>query len=180
MKKHHPRNLGDRLLQELEALRAELSRHACDTGQISIGPREACDVRERVARVDDERCGLYVCGDDSRRPRAHGEQDIDRNLHEVRGQPRHPVVSAIRESLLEDEVLPFDVTLFRQANPKNIEMGTLRTRTTNLQPTNPPHSGGPLRLDHGRYSEQAYAESENNREPDPPHPAPPSGWLRGV
>ncbi len=38
---------------------------------------------ERVARVDDERCSLYGSGDDARRPRAHGEQQIDRYLHEA-------------------------------------------------------------------------------------------------
>jgi hypothetical protein len=37
MKKHHPRGLGNRLLEEFEALRAEPCRHACHTCQISTG-----------------------------------------------------------------------------------------------------------------------------------------------
>jgi hypothetical protein len=68
MEKHHPRGLGNRLLEEFEALRAELRRHACNTCQISTGPSEACDVLERIAQVDDEQCSLHGSGDDSRRP----------------------------------------------------------------------------------------------------------------
>ena len=117
MKKHHPRDVGDQLLEELEALRAELRRHAGHTRQISTGPGEARDVLERVARVDDERCRLHGSGDDPPRPRAHGEQNVDRNLHEVGGQSRHPVVSAICESLLDDEVLPLDVAFVPPAEP---------------------------------------------------------------
>src|SRR5258706_16449726 len=72
---------------------------------------------------------------------------------------------AIRESLLYDEVLPFDVALFRQASPENIEMGAPRTGATDLQPADARYPGSPLRLQ-GRYGEQAYAESKNRR-PDP-------------
>jgi len=68
-----------------EALRAELGRHACNTCHISIRPSEACDVLEGVARVDNNRCSLNGSGDDPPCPRAHDEQNIDRNLHEVTG-----------------------------------------------------------------------------------------------
>jgi hypothetical protein len=72
-------------VEEFKALWAELRCHACNTCQISTAPSEACDVLEWVARVDDKRCGLHGFSDDSRRPRAHGEQNIDRHLHEFGG-----------------------------------------------------------------------------------------------
>ena len=69
MKKHNPRDLGSRVVEEFEALRAELGRHACNTCQISTTPSEACDVLERVARVDDarEEHRGWVSGDCSKR-----------------------------------------------------------------------------------------------------------------
>ena len=70
-----------------------------------------------------------------------------RKLHEVSGQPRHPVVSAICESLLDDEVLPLDVALLRQASPENIEMRASRTGATDLQPADARYPGSPLRLE---------------------------------
>ena len=96
-------------MDKLEALRHHLRRHACDTSKISAGPSEVFYVQERVARVDDERCGLHSLGGDSRCPRAHGEYDVDWNLHQVGGQSRHPVVLAICKSLLDDEIFSFDV-----------------------------------------------------------------------
>jgi len=68
-------------VEEFEALWHHLRRHACDACEISIGPSEVFYVQERVARVDDERCGLHGLGGDSRRPRAHGEYNVDWNLH---------------------------------------------------------------------------------------------------
>jgi hypothetical protein len=66
-------------------------------------------VQERIARVDDKWCGLHGLGGTSRRSRAHREYDIDWSLRELGGQTRYPVVSAIRKSLFNDEVLAFDI-----------------------------------------------------------------------
>src|SRR5215470_1255225 len=96
-------------MEEFKTLRAELRRHACNTCQIFTAPSEACDVLEWVARVNDKRCGLHGFSHDSRCPRAQGEQNIDRHLDEFSRQPRYPIVSAIGESLLDNEVLPLDV-----------------------------------------------------------------------
>jgi hypothetical protein len=159
LKKHDPRDLGNRLLEELEALRAELRGHAGHTGQISTGPSEARDVLEWIARIDDERCGLDRCRDDARRPRAHGEQHVDRSLHELGGQPGQAVVSAIGESLLQDEVLSLDVALFRQACPEDIEMGAPKPWAADLQPAHARYPGSPWRLDPRRPGEQAHDQS---------------------
>ena len=124
-------------------------------------------MQERVARVDDERCGLHrLCGD-ARCPRAHGEYNVDWNLHEVHGQPRHPAVLAICKSLLDDEVLPLRVAQFSKVSPENIEMRASGTRGTDLQPTDALYPGSFLRLERGRHSEQTYAKTKNNRRPDP-------------
>src|SRR2546425_5439144 len=45
-------------------------------------------------------------------------------------------------------------------------MGAPRTGATDLQPADARYPGSPLRLEQGRYGEQAYAESKN-RHPDP-------------
>src|SRR5438876_11180481 len=45
-------------------------------------------------------------------------------------------------------------------------MGAPRTGATDLQPADARYPGSPLRLEHGWYGEQAYAESKN-RHPDP-------------
>src|SRR2546430_2049925 len=45
-------------------------------------------------------------------------------------------------------------------------MGAPRTGNTDLQPADARYPGSPLRLEHSRYGEQAYAESKN-RYPDP-------------
>jgi hypothetical protein len=95
-----------------------------------------------------------------------GEQNVDRNLHELSGQPRHPVISAICESLLEDEVLSLDVALFREASAENIEMGAPRTGATDLQPADARNPDRSLCLERGLHGEQVYAEGKN-RHPDP-------------
>ena len=123
-------------MDEFEALRHHLRRHACDTSEVSTGSSEIFYVQERVARVNDERCCLLtVWAAISRCPRAHGEYNIDWNLHEVGGQPRHPVVLAICKSLLDDEVLPLRVAQFSKVSPENFEMRALGTGRTDLQPT---------------------------------------------
>src|SRR5262249_37743852 len=76
------------------------------------------------------------------------------------------VVSAICESLLEHEVLPLDMPLFREASPEDIEMGAPRTGATDLQPTDARCSSSLLRLRQGRRGKQAHAESKN-RQSDP-------------
>src|SRR2546427_8864676 len=45
-------------------------------------------------------------------------------------------------------------------------MGAPRAGATDLQPADARYPGSPLRLEQGRYGEQAYAESKN-RHPDP-------------
>jgi len=90
---------------------------------------------ERVTGVHDERCSFHGFSDDTRRPRAHGEQNIDRHLHEFSGQARHQLVSAVRKSLLDDEILSLNVAQLREPSPENIEVRALRTGTTDLQPT---------------------------------------------
>ena len=89
-----------------------------------------------------------------RRPRAHSEYNIDWNLHEVGGQPRHPVVLAICKSLLDDEVLPLRVAQFSKVSPENFEMRALGTGRTDLQPAYAFHPGSLLRVERGRYSKQ--------------------------
>jgi hypothetical protein len=70
------------------------------------------------------------------RPRAHREQNIDRHPHKFSGQSRHQVVSAIRESLLDDEILPLHVAEFREASPENVEVGRREAGPqTSSQPT---------------------------------------------
>src|SRR5215510_10188997 len=65
MQEHHPRGLGNRFVEELEALRAELRRHAGNTCQISKTPSDTCDVLEWVARVDNKRCTLHRFSDNA-------------------------------------------------------------------------------------------------------------------
>src|SRR5262245_12266021 len=102
------------------------------TPHISLMPSKVCDGRERIARVgNDWRC-LHSCGDNSRRPRAGGDQNVDRDLHEFGTQRRHLLISAICKALLDDEVLALHVALFGQASPENIETGTPRTWSTYL------------------------------------------------
>jgi hypothetical protein len=86
-------------------------------------------------------------GGDSRCPRAHGEYYVDWNLHEVDGQPSHPVVLAICKSLLDDDVPSLRVTQFSKVSPENIEMGALRTGATDLQPTYSLYPGSLLSLE---------------------------------
>jgi hypothetical protein len=84
----------------------------------------------------------------------HREWHVDRNLHEVSGQSRHPVASTLCESLLDDEVLALDVASICEASSENIEMGPPRAGAAGLQPAGVRYPGSLLRL-RGRYGEQA-------------------------
>jgi hypothetical protein len=164
-------------VEEFEALWHHLRRHARNTCEVSTGPSEIFYMQERVARVDDERCGLHGLGGASRCPRAHGEYNVDWNLYEIGGQPRYPIVLAICKSLLDDEILPLRVAQFSKVSPENIEMRASGTRGTDLQPTDALYPGSFLRLERGRYSEQTYAKTKNNRRADPRDEISPSHCL---
>jgi hypothetical protein len=110
-------------------------------------------------------------GDDPRRPRADGEQNIDRKFHELAGKRGRPIVVAIRKPLLDDEILAFDVALFGETRPEKVEMTSLWTGAADLKPAEAVCHAGLLRLGRGRYGDEACAESEE-RERDP-HTVPP-------
>src|SRR6478609_3057153 len=113
---------------------------------------------ERITGVHDNRCSFHGFSDDTRRPRAHGEHNIDRHLHEFSGQARHQVVSTICKSLLDDEILSINVAQLRESSPENIEVGALRTGATDLQPADARFPSSLLRL-RSRHAEYTYAES---------------------
>jgi hypothetical protein len=115
-------------------------------------------VLEWVARVDDERCRPDRFGDDPRSPRAHREQDIDRRLNKLSSKCRHAIVAAIREALLEGDVLAFDVAELREPGSEQIEVGASRARSADFEPADARYAGALLRIERRRRSKHDHAK----------------------
>jgi hypothetical protein len=78
---------------------------------------------------------------------------------------------AIGEALLDDQVFPLDIPLFREATPKNIEMGAPRTGATHFKPADARGPDHPLRRKLLRWAEQRYTEHEKRHAAPQSYPA---------
>jgi hypothetical protein len=155
----HPGDLREGLLEQLQVLADNL--RAGDEGQ-------SCDIRPRPREAGDEATldGIEDCHrDDGDRPgrilgrqgrcRGYRNDDVNLQAHQFVHEVGKPLVLPFRISVLDRDVLAFDVTEFAQALAERVRHISIRGPRGASQEPDPVHLPRRLRLGGQRYSEEA-------------------------
>src|SRR6266545_2751073 len=175
-----PGDPGHSLFEQLQLFSNDLGGNARQPGDIAAGPREAGDepTRNRIGneREDDgDRPGRGFGG--LRGWRSHRKDDVYLQADQLGRELRESLVLSLRPSVLNSDVPIFYVAKLSQPLAEGVlESRSSRGRASG-EITYPGHFRGLLCLASKRRSEED--ESDNDREPDPPHGYLGGGWLAG-
>jgi len=177
-----PRNLGEGLLEQLQALRDQLGAEVRQPGDVPTRPRETGHepVSDRIAndRHDDgDRGGrlLYSTG----RWRIRREDEVDLETGQFGRQTWEPLDLPIGRSVLNEDVLTLHIAAFAQALPESVERHPRlgRFKRTGHQVTDPWDLRRGLYLGDDRGDEDADGERGCERRPQDHHAATDVCWL---
>ena len=128
------------LLEELQPLGENLAAKGADAGHVASGTHEVRHQAGFDREVHD--CGHH--GDGRRRTlgckgrtRAHRDDDIGLEAHQLRGKPGQSLGLAFGPAEMNLEVLSFDITELAQRLPERVERNPLRARVGRDAPRKP-------------------------------------------
>src|SRR5258708_7288410 len=98
-------------------------------------------------------------------PAKAGPDRLHLQSNEPRGQAREPLVAAIGRSVLDDEVLPFDVPEISQPLPEGIEVGRIDRGRRSLEHADPVDLSRRLGLEGEGRGEQAEGDAGDEGAP---------------